>query len=313
MRAAFADTLIAAKERRPDLFVLDGDCAKSTNTARFAERYPDSFLNVGISEQHMIGTSAGLALMGFRPVACSFAAMLVARAGEQILQSIAYQSLPVKLAGHYAGVSGAREGAPHHAICDLAFMRAVPGMTVWTPADDGDVQMLTNALIDGDGPGYIRLSREPVPPLGNAEGDPRDGVRYWHGGEEAMLVGIGTGVGVALEAAGQLNAQGIATRVLAVTRLKPFPTEALLARAGNCRLVATVEEHSIIGGLASAVSEVLAAVGGPPLEAIGIRDTFTETGSYADLLHRYGLDAGSVVDAVKRRLEQRPHRAWRIA
>lgn len=303
MRAAFADTLLAAKEQRPDLFVLDGDCAKSTNTARFAERHPDSFLNVGIAEQHLVGISAGLALMGFLPVACSFAAMLVGRAGEQILQSVAYQSLRVKLAGHYAGISGAREGAPHHAISDLAFMRAVPGMTIWTPADDGDVQALTLALLDGEGPGYIRLSREPVAAIAGSAGDPREGCRYWHGGSDVMLVATGTAVGVAVEAAGRLEAIGIGTRVLGITRIKPFPAHALLAHAGICRVIVTVEEHSVIGGLGSAVAEVIAHAQGPVVETVGIRDCFTETGAYADLLHRYGLDTDAVIAAVRRRLE----------
>lgn len=312
MRAAFADTLIAAKEHRPDLFVLDGDCAKSTNTARFAERYPDSFLNVGIAEQHLVGTSAGLALMGFVPVACSFAAMLVGRAGEQILQSVAYQSLPVKLAGHYAGISGAREGAPHHAISDLAFMRAVPGMTVWTPADDADVHALTLALIDGDGPGYIRLSREPVAAIPGSVGDPREGYRYWHGGSDVLLVATGTMTAVAVEAATRLETLGFGARVLAVTRIKPFPADALLAHAGDCPLIVTLEEHSVIGGLGSAVSEVIARVQGPVVETIGIRDCFTETGTYADLLHRYGLDSASVVATVRHLLEQNIPAARRV-
>jgi transketolase len=304
MRKAFVDCLIAERAQRSELFVLDADCARSTQTARFAERYSDSFLNVGIAEQNLVGIAAGLALMGLLPVACSFAAMLVARAGEQILQSVAYQRLPVKLAGHYAGMSGAREGAPHHSLADLSFLRAVPGMSIWIPADDGDVAALTRRMLDEPCPGYIRLCREAIRTLPEGERDDRGGHRFWKGGRDILLVGAGVGVRQVLQARQALGDLGYGSAVLAITRLKPFPREALLDHAASVRLIVTVEEHSVLGGVGGAVAEVLAEAGGPYLERIGIQDRFTETGSYEELLERYGLGPAAIAASVLDRLER---------
>jgi len=301
MRQAFVSALLEARAEDERLFVLDADCSRSTQTARFAARYPDSFLNVGIAEQHLIGMAAGLALAGLTPVACSFAAILVARAGEQILQSVAAQKLSVKIAGHYAGMSGAREGAPHHSITDLAFMRAVPGMAVWIPAEDADVGPLTRALLAEPGPAYIRLCRDPVTlPQPHAAQDRR--WRLWSPGGDVLLVAGGAIVGQAIEAVALLERDGIRTTVFAPLCLKPFPDEALLAALSDVRVVVTVEEHDVLGGIGGAVAEVVAEAGGPRVIRSGISDCFTETGAYTELLERYGLTAPHIAATVRRAL-----------
>ncbi|MEL7059257.1 MAG: transketolase C-terminal domain-containing protein [Acidobacteriota bacterium] len=292
MREAFIDAILVERSLDERLFVLDADCARSTKTCRFAQHYPDSFLNLGIAEQNLVGVAAGMALAGLRPVACTFAAMLVARAGEQILQSVAAQELPVKLAGHYAGMSGAREGAPHHSVADLAFLRAVPGMEVWIPADDADVRPVVKRLMASPQPGYVRLCREPVAPLAGGTHFAEGGLRFWGPQEpEVVLVAAGITVRECLAAARRCEERGIATAVLAILRLKPFPESQLVALTNGARLVMSVEEHSWYGGLGGAAAEALAQSAGPPLVRVGLRDQFTETGSYPELLDAYGLTA----------------------
>ena len=297
MRDAFADALIAARERDPLLFVLDGDCSRSTRTSRFEELFPQSFLNVGIAEQNLVGVAAGLALRGFRPVACSFAAILTSRAAEQIMLAVAYQHLPVVLAGHYAGLSGAYEGAPHHSIADLAYLRAVPGLDVWVPADDEDVAPLLDEALLRDSPAYVRLSRDPI--SSGALREWRDGLGWCrvHGdGADVALVACGVGVREAVHAAELLEPLGVDTRVLGLLRLKPLDPDGLRAALGGAGLVVTVEEHSVNGGLGAAVAEALAP-NPVPLRRVGIRDTFTETGPYDDLLRAYGVTAEAIADA----------------
>jgi transketolase len=298
MRDAFAPVLRRARERDERIFVLDGDCAHSTRSGRLADRYPESFLNAGIAEQNMMGMAAGLALAGLRPVVSGFASIVVGRAAEQILLSVALPALPVLIAGHYAGMSGALEGAPHHAITDLAFLRSVPGMRIWVPADDTDVEPVgAAALADAaEGPTYLRLCRDPVPAVpGGERAD--DGLRRWPVPDPRVtLVACGVAVGPAVAAAAELTGRGLATAVIGVLRLKPLPGRRLRALIGNSALVVSVEEHNVIGGLGSAVAELLAEHGGPPLRRLGIADTFTETGPYPQLLARYGIEAGAIAD-----------------
>jgi transketolase len=298
VRDAFADALIAARRRDPLLFVLDGDCARSTRTSRFEEIFPESFLNVGIAEQNLVGIAAGLALRGFRPVACSFAAMLSSRAAEQIMLSVAYQHLPIVLAGHYGGLSGAFEGAPHHSIADLAYLRAVPGLDVYVPADDDDVAPLFDEALLRGSPAYFRLCRDPV--SSGAAREWREGVGWCrvHGdGVDVALVACGIGVREGVRAAERLEPLGIDARVIGLPRLKPLDPDGLRAALAGTGVVVTVEEHSVNGGLGAAVAEALAA-DPVPVHRLGIRDTFTETGPYEDLLRQYGLTAEAIVDTV---------------
>jgi transketolase len=305
VRDAFAPVLSAARRRDERLFVIDGDCAHSTRSGRFGAEYPGSFLNAGIAEQNMVGMAAGLALSGLRPVVSGFASIVVGRAAEQILLSVALPGLPVLFAGHYAGMSGALEGAPHHAITDLAFLRAVPGMRIWIPADDADVASVGEAALAEDGPAYLRLCRDPVPAV---PGGRRIGtaLRHWPSpGARVVIVACGVAVGPSVEAASILSGRGVPTQVVAVLRLKPLPSAELAALIQDADLVVTVEEHSVIGGLGSAVAEVIAEVGGPPLRRLGVQDSFTETGPYHQLLARYGIEACAIATSATEALDRR--------
>jgi len=307
MRDSFGRALVRACQADPDLFVLDADCAHSTRSGWVGERLPASFRNVGIAEQNMVGMAAGLALAGRRPVVSGFASIVVARAAEQILLSVALPGLPVVIAGHYAGMSGALEGAPHHAITDLAFLRAVPGMAVWVPADDTDADQLGTEILRGTGPRYIRLCRDSVPAL---TGGPRvaGDIRRWDRPEPVVaLLGCGVAVGECVRAAEELTSAGITTTALGMLRLKPFPTAETLALVRGCRLVVTVEEHTTVGGLGGAVAEALAGPG-PRLVRLGIADRFTETGPYRQLLTRYGITSSAIATVVRRELADQPER-----
>ncbi|MGH3923875.1 MAG: transketolase family protein [Pseudonocardiaceae bacterium] len=237
----------------------------------------------------MVGMAAGLALAGMRPVVSGFASIVIGRAAEQIILSIAWPNLPVTIVGHYAGLSGALEGAPHHATTDLAFTRAIPGMRIWIPADDADVTIVGPIALSEDGPTYLRLCRDPVEPI---TGDQRvgDSLRVWATpSADITIVACGVAVGECVRAAKTLNAEGIKTAVVGVLRLKPFPETELAGLISGSALVVTVEEHNIIGGLGSSVAEVVASNHGPPTIRLGIADCFTETGPHRQLLARYGI------------------------
>ncbi|MGC0419631.1 transketolase family protein [Embleya sp. AB8] len=318
MRDPFGAALLRACEADRRLFVLDGDCSHSTRSGRVADRLPGSFLNTGIAEQNMLGMAAGLALAGYRPVVSGFASILVGRAAEQILLSIGWPGLPVTIAGHYAGVSGSLEGAPHHAITDLAFMRSVPGMNVWVPADDADADTLGTEVLTGaggpdtpprPGPNYVRLCRNPMPPVPGGPRGPGD-LRVWdHPDPDVVFVACGVAVAECVAAAELLAARGVAARVLGALRLKPFPDSEVYDLVRSGVLVVTVEEHSTIGGLGGAVAELIAARGGPRVLRLGIADTFTETGPYRQLLDKYGIAGPAIAAATHARLTEPGPRA----
>lgn len=311
MRDAFGRALIDAAARRVDLMVLDADNATSTRTQWLADARPKQFVNLGIAEQNMLGFAAGLALAGHRALVCGFASMILNRAYDQLVQSVAYQGLPVKIAGHYAGLSAAREGAVHHATLDVALMRAVPGMEVLLPGCDADVPEALEMLLRGAGPGYLRLARDPVADLPPPDaGSLPEGWRAWGEQGALLIVTAGACSGLALRAAQRLRERGTPAAVVSLSRLKPVPTKALAPWLSAAPAVATVEDHSILGGLGTTVAELLAECPGPPLVRHGVRDTFTESGSLDDLWERYGLTAEVVVrlveDSFGRTADSRP-------
>lgn len=302
MRSAFGDELALRVAADPMLMVLDGDCATSTMSVRVEANDPGAFLNVGIAEQNMVGVGAGLAAVGYRVVLNSFAAMLVHRAGEQLLQSVALPGHHVIVAGHYAGLSAGREGAPHHAIADLGAVLSMPGFTVWTPFDDDGARAALAAACQSPGPHYLRLSRNPV-----TVAPPRtDGlVACWTEDPyqapaaktpPVALTAVGDSVRECLVAQRLLAERGIGARVVAPRRLKPFPAAELRQALRGCDIVFSIEEHNTIGGLGSALGEL------DDLPArrvrMGIADHFTETGSPDELRQLYGLDAAGITDAV---------------
>lgn len=300
-REVFGEVLTAMAVERDDILVLDGDLANSTRADIVAERAPDSFLEMGIAEQNLFGVAAGLATMRFIPYVSTFACFAVARALDQIRVTIAQPHLPVKIAAGYSGILTGSTGKTHQMVDDLAIMRAMPGMTVLAPADDVEAEAMLRAAAELSGPVYVRLARDPVrrvfeSPYAHPLGAPivlrPDG--------DVVLVSTGTQSTRTLSAADLLAGDGLEVSVVHVPVLKPLDVAGLLGAIGARRLVVTVEEHTIVGGLGGAVAEVLAeASGPPPLRRIGLRDEYGESGPNDALLERFGLSPTRVAAQVR--------------
>jgi len=299
-REVFGETLATMAGERDDILVLDGDLANSTRADIVADRVPGQFLEMGIAEQNLLGVAAGLAAMGFTPYVSTFACFAVARALDQIRVTIAQPHLGVKIAAGYSGILTGSTGKTHQMVDDLAIMRAVPGMTVLAPADDVEAAAFLRAAADLHGPVYIRLARDPVrrvfePPYDEALGYPivlRDGA-------DVVMVSTGTQTPRTLAAAEQLANDGIDAGVVHVPVLKPLDGDALVATLRGRRLVVSVEEHTVVGGLGGAVAEVIAEAGGPRLRRIGLQDVYGESGPNDELLERYGLSPARIADQVR--------------
>jgi transketolase len=300
LRETFGETLAELAAERSDILVLDGDLANSTRADIVAERMPGQFLELGIAEQNLFGVAAGLATMGFVPYVSTFACFAVARALDQIRVTVAQPHLAVKIAAGYSGLLTGSTGKTHQLFEDLAIMRSMPGMTVLAPADDVEGAAFLRAAADLPGPVYIRLARDPErrifePPYDQPLGPP---IVLREGGE-ILLVSTGTQAARTLGAAEMLATDGLATTVVHVPVLKPLDAAAIEALLGGRRLIITVEEHNIIGGLGSAVAEVIAEAGGPPLRRIGIADRFGESAPNDVLLDAFGLSVQRVADRVR--------------
>lgn len=294
MREPFSAALISLAGERQDLVVLDGDCSHSTRTYRFADIYPERFINAGIAEQNMIGMAAGMSKAGLVPIVCGFAAIMVHRAAEQLVQSVAYCNANVKVIGHYAGFTAASEGAPHHAIADLALIRAVPNITILCPVDDEDVSPCLREALETPGPVYLRLGRNPVPANPDAHWIARNGFKESGERSSIVILAIGCMCEVAIATAEHLKASGLNAYVVAVQRVKPF-SEVLHAVlvSGMTELIVTIEDHSTTGGLGASASEVIGSYG-KPLLRFGVPDVFTQSGTYNDLLMGLKLTAGDI-------------------
>lgn len=301
IRQVYGEKLAAMGGEREDLVVLDADVSSSTQTKFFAQKYPERFFNMGIAEANMTATAAGLASQGFVPFVNTFA-VFISSIGYIPARALAcYAGLNVNLAGAYCGLSDAFDGASHHATEDLAIMRALPNMTIFCPADARSTGALTELSARTPGPCYLRLSRDVYPDLYP------DGAAFeaGHGnvvrdGTDAVVIACGIMVHKALEAAEELEKDGISLRVVDMYSIKPLDGELVLRCARETGAVVTAEEHSVVGGLGSAVAECLAKAGaGVPFEMVGVRDTFTESGPYGALLKKYGLDGAAVAKAVR--------------
>lgn len=299
-REVFGEVLAAMAAERDDILVLDGDLANSTRADIVAERAPDSFLEMGIAEQNLFGVAAGLATMRFIPYVSTFACFAVARALDQIRVTIAQPHLPVKIAAGYSGILTGSTGKTHQMVDDLAIMRAMPGMTVLAPADDLEAEAMLRGSASLSGPVYIRLARDPVrrvfaAPYAHPLGPPI----VLREGRELVLVSTGTQSTRTVSAAELLAADGLDVGVVHVPVLKPLDVAGLRAAIGASRLIVTVEEHTIVGGLGGAVAEMLAETSGPPLRRIGLQDEFGESGPNDALLERFGLSPARVAAQVR--------------
>lgn len=307
MREAYGRALAAYGALNPRIVALDVDTSASTFSSFFATTFPERFFNVGIAEPCMVDVAAGLALGGFIPFINGFASILSLRALEQIRSCACYARTNVKIAASYAGISDFKDGATHYAISDLANLRALPGMTVIVPADAAEAAAFVPLVAECDGPVYLRISRagalpvyEPGTPLAIGKG------RLLRPGNDLTLVATGAMVGRCAVAAEQLAAEGIAARLVEIHTLKPLDHDILLAAAEETGALITAEEHTIIGGLGSAVAEFLAETHPTPIERVGIQDRFCPTGPDLDtLMDACGLSIADILAAAHRALRRK--------
>ncbi|MBQ1245321.1 MAG: transketolase family protein [Clostridia bacterium] len=284
-----------------DFVVLDADLAEATKTCYFAKAFPDRFYDCGIAEGNMIGIAAGLAASGRTAIASSFAMFAAGRAFEQIRNSVGYPHLNVKVCATHAGITVGEDGATHQCLEDIALMRTIPGMTVINPADATEAAAAVKVAIETPGPFYIRFGRYAVPVLFNSDEytfELGKGVLLREG-SDVTVVATGMMVAAALEAADTLAAEGISVRVINIHTIKPLDTQILAAAARETGAMVTAEEHNVIGGLGSAVTEALAEACPCPVLRVGVNDQFGRSGKVPPLLEMYGLTAGAIVEKVR--------------
>ncbi|WP_045001023.1 transketolase family protein [Shuttleworthella satelles] len=300
-RDSYGNALVALGREHENLVVLDADLAAATKTGMFKKVFPDRHIDCGIAESNMMGIAAGLATTGKVPFASTFAMFAAGRAFEQVRNSIGYPHLNVKIGATHAGISVGEDGASHQCNEDIALMRTIPGMTIVVPADDIEAREAVRAAYETDGPFYLRFGRLAVPVIND-----RPDYHFELGkgsvvreGTDLALIACGLELGEALQAAARLEEDGISARVINMHTIKPLDRDLLIRSAADCGRVVTVEEHSIIGGLGSAVAETLAEEYPAKLLRIGIRDRFGESGPAAELLHKYQLDAEGIYRQIR--------------
>ena len=300
-RESYGKTLVELGAEYPNLVVMDADLSESTKTALFGEAYPDRFFDCGIAEANMMGIAAGLASLGKVVFVSSFAMFAAGRAFEQVRNSIGYPHLNVKVAASHAGITVGEDGASHQCIEDIALMRVIPDMVVMCPADDVEARAAVRAAIAHEGPVYIRLGRAAC----NVIND-RPDYHFEIGkgtvvkeGTDVTIIATGICVDSAIDAAAMLEKDGVSAEVINICTIKPLDEELVVASAKKTGKVVTVEEHSVIGGLGSAVCDALSAKQPTPVKKLGIQDVFGESGPAAELVKKYKLDAEGVYQSIK--------------
>lgn len=300
-RDSYGHALVELAEEFPNLVVLDADLAEATRTSFFRDVYPERHIDCGIAEANMMGIAAGLAAAGMIPFASSFAMFAAGRAFEQVRNSIGYPHLNVKIGATHAGISVGEDGATHQCNEDIALMRTIPGMVVINPSDDIEAKAAVRAAIEHDGPVYLRFGRLAVPVIND-----RPDYKFELGkgvllkdGTDVTLVASGLTVNSAIEAAEMLEKDGIHARVINIHTIKPLDEEIIIQAAKETGKIVTIEEHSIIGGLGSAVCDCLCENYPAKVLKIGINDVFGESGPALELLHAYKLDGEGVYGTVK--------------
>ena len=300
-RDSYGNALVELGEKENNLIVLDADLAGATKTGTFKKAFPERFFDCGIAEGNMMGIAAGLAAAGKIPFASSFAMFAAGRAFEQVRNSIGYPHLNVKIGATHAGISVGEDGATHQCNEDIALMRTIPGMVVINPADDVEARAAVKAAYYHNGPVYLRFGRLAVPVFNDEstyEFELGKGVVLKEG-KDVTIVATGLCVYESLEAAKMLAQEGIDAEVINIHTIKPLDEELIIASAKKTGKVVTVEEHSVIGGLGSAVCDTLSANCPTKVLKIGVNDTFGESGPAVELIKKYGLDAMSIKEKVK--------------
>lgn len=291
-REGYARALIELGHEHDDVFVLDADCAKSNYTNRFRDEFPDRFFNMGIAECDIVGTAAGMAALGKVPFANAYANFLTGRGYDQVRISVAYSGRNVKIVGHNAGTSAAQEGATHLPLEDIGLMRAIPDMTVIVPADSCEMEKAVRAAYEYDGPVYLRVGKLKVPDVTTADTPFEIGkaIRFREG-SDVTLISTGNMLFETLKAAEILAEKGVSAEVLHMHTVKPIDSEAIAESARKTGAVVTVEEHSILNGLGSAVAETLCEKYPVPLRRVGTKDVFGLSGTMDELMDYFGLRA----------------------
>ncbi|MFB3925363.1 MAG: transketolase family protein [Syntrophales bacterium] len=307
-RDVYGQALLELGRADRNIVALDADLSGSTMTKLFAKEFPDRFFNMGVAEQDMVGTAAGLALAGKKPFLSSFAIFATGRAWEQVRQAVAYPRLNVKIVASHSGVCVGEDGASHQTVEDLALMRVIPNMTVIVPADGMEMREIMKTVLDAPGPFYIRTSRMKFPvvyPKGLSFKIGRGDIL--RDGKDISIIAVGLMISEALKAADILKEKGISARVVNMSTVKPIDRELIVRCAEETRAIVTAEEHSIHGGMGSAVCEILAENLPVPVRMVGVRDRFGTSGTGPELLDYYGLRAADIVErahevlALKRR------------
>ncbi|MDF3821458.1 transketolase family protein [Leptospira sp. 96542] len=295
-RDAYGEALVELGASNEKVVVLDADLSGSTKTADFKKKYPERFFNVGVAEQNLVGHAAGLALAGFTPFASSFAMFLSGRAWEIVRNSVVYPKLNVKLVASHGGITVGEDGASHQCIEDFGTMRVIPEMTVICPSDFNETKQVIHAIAEYNGPVYVRVGRPAIPLI------ERDNYKFQIGkaelmseGSDVCIIACGVMVNEAMIAVGLLKEKGIKASLLNMATIKPLDRDAIVAKAKECGAIVTAEEHNVIGGLGSAVSELLSEEFPVPVLKVGMKDSFGKSGTWSGLLDYFGLRAKDIV------------------
>lgn len=303
-REAYGKALVKLGKINDDVVVLDADLSKSTKTNDFCKAYPNRFFNMGIAEQNLVGAACGFAAAGKIPFASTFAMFATGRAFEVIRNSACYPKLNVKICATHAGITVGEDGGSHQSVEDISLMRSVPNMTVLVPADGVEAEKMIFAAAEFNGPMYVRLGRSAVPTLFNEDYNFEIGKgAVLKEGNDATIIACGMMVNEAILAADMLKEENINVRVINMSTIKPIDTELIIKAAKETKAIVTAEEHSIIGGLGSAVSEVVSENCPTIVKKVGINDCFGESGTPAELLEKYGLTAKHIVEKVKEAMQ----------
>ena len=309
IRDGFGKALVELGEKNPQVVVLTADLSEAIRVHWFAEKFPHRFFQMGIAESDMMGTAAGLAIAGKIPFVTTFAAFATSLANTPVRVSVAYNQANVKIAISHGGVCVGGDGATHQSIEDIALMRVLPGMTIVVPCDANEAYKATLAIAEYPGPVYLRLGRIATPTFTKGNTPFRIGkAQILAQGDELAIIACGAMVGLALEAAQVLQKKGVSVRVINMHTVKPLDRTAVLKAAQECGALVTMEEHSIIGGLGSAVAEVVSEKYPVPVERVGIQDVFGESGEPHEILEKYGLTTKDLVVSCKRALERKESR-----
>lgn len=306
-RDSYGESLAALADKYPNLVVLDADLAAATKTGVFKKACPERFFDCGIAEANMMGVAAGLATTGKIPFASTFAMFAAGRAFEIVRNSIGYPHLNVKIGATHAGISVGEDGATHQCNEDIALMRTIPGMTIINPADDIEARAAVEAAINFDGPVYLRFGRLAAPIFNDPENykfELGKGITL-KDGKDVTIIATGLMVSEALEAAKMLENDGINARIINIHTIKPLDKDIVCKAAAETGLIVTVEEHSVIGGLGSAVAEAVTECTPVPVVKIGVNDEYGHSGPAVDLLKEFGLCADNIAATVKKAVAER--------